>query len=207
MASAILGKILPVYVAVLSPSCTRKCVSSNSSGTCFKRLHFLQVLLHRSSTPEATYHSVNVAYFNQDLFLLCWSHTVAALSYVFENAEEKAIVQKAINGFRLVLFKILNTHTQYSSIVVLLYYKISLMYTYMYTLWQGIAPLHGCANLEILVSFSLCVGLLLLNMLYIMSAQVHYKIVVYLSTANLQISCVFIFPFSACVHLLLLTMS
>ena len=62
-----------------------------------------QVLLHRSSTSEAQYHPVSVTSFNQDLFLLCWGPTVAALSHVFDNAEEKAIVQKAINGFRYML--------------------------------------------------------------------------------------------------------
>ena len=40
--------------------------------------------------------------FNQDLFLLTWGPTVAALSYVFDNAEEKRVVQKAISGFRYV---------------------------------------------------------------------------------------------------------
>ena len=74
-----------------------------SAYTCtFYYFPFLQVLLYRSSIPEAAYHPVNVASFNQDLFLLCWGPTVAALSYVFENAEQKAIVQKAINGFRSV---------------------------------------------------------------------------------------------------------
>ena len=58
------------------------------------------------------YHSVNVASFNQDLFLLCWSHTVAALSYVFENAEEKTIVQKSINGFRYSNYIITYIQTQ-----------------------------------------------------------------------------------------------
>ena len=63
---------------------------------------FLKVLLYRSSSPDAVYHPVSVSSFNQDLFLLCWSPTVAALSYVFENAEQKSVVQKAINGFRSV---------------------------------------------------------------------------------------------------------
>ena len=61
-----------------------------------------KVLLYRSSTPEAAYHPVNVASFNQDLFLLCWSPAVAALSYVFENAEQEAVVQKTIYGFRSI---------------------------------------------------------------------------------------------------------
>ena len=69
---------------------------------CTNIMHFIPALLHRSGMSEAAYHPVSVSSCNQDLFLLCWSQTVAALSYVFENAEEKAIVQKAINGFRYV---------------------------------------------------------------------------------------------------------
>ena len=65
------------------------------------------MLLHRSSGPEATYLPVNKTSYNQDLYLLCWSQTVAALSYVFENAEEKTIVLKAINGFRSVVVLVL----------------------------------------------------------------------------------------------------
>ena len=63
-------------------------------------VYWQKVLLHRSSGSESAYLPVNVTSYNQDLYLLCWSQTVAALSYVFENAEEKAIVVKAINGFR-----------------------------------------------------------------------------------------------------------
>ena len=40
--------------------------------------------------------------FDHDLFLLSWGPTVAALSYVFDNAEDKGIVEKAITGFRCV---------------------------------------------------------------------------------------------------------
>ncbi|CAI8046654.1 Golgi-specific brefeldin A-resistance guanine nucleotide exchange factor 1 [Geodia barretti] len=50
-----------------------------------------KVLLHRSNGPEATYLPVNVTSYNQDLYLLCWSQSVAALSYVFENAEERPL--------------------------------------------------------------------------------------------------------------------
>ena len=59
-----------------------------------------QVLLHRSTTSEGDFLPVTTSSFNQDLFLLSWGPTIAALSYVFDNAEEKHIVQKAISGFR-----------------------------------------------------------------------------------------------------------
>ena len=74
---------------------------TNPLATC---INFHKVLLHRSAGTEAAYLPVIVTSFNQDLFLLCWSQTVAALSYVFENTEEKAIVQKTINGFRCAVF-------------------------------------------------------------------------------------------------------
>ena len=60
----------------------------------------VQVLLHRSIGDEGRFLSVKSNEFDQDLFLLSWGPTVAALSYVFDNADEKSIVQRAINGFR-----------------------------------------------------------------------------------------------------------
>ena len=60
----------------------------------------LQVLLHRSTGEEGKFLSVKSSEFDQDLFLLSWGPTVAALSYVFDKADEKSIVQRAIDGFR-----------------------------------------------------------------------------------------------------------
>lgn len=59
-----------------------------------------QVLLHRSASEEGAFLSVTDSLFSHDLFLLSWGPTVAALSYVFDNAEGKGIVDKAIAGFR-----------------------------------------------------------------------------------------------------------
>lgn len=42
--------------------------------------------------------------FDQDLFAIIWGPTVAALSYVYDNALEKNVVQKAISGFRSVYY-------------------------------------------------------------------------------------------------------
>lgn len=59
-----------------------------------------KVLLHRSVTPEGKYiHGIGSS-FDQDLFLIIWGPTVAALSYVYDNGLEKSVVQKAIVGFR-----------------------------------------------------------------------------------------------------------
>jgi len=58
-----------------------------------------KVLLHRSASPEGTFLPVSSSEFDQDLFLLVWGPAIAALSYVFDNAEEKSIVQKALQGF------------------------------------------------------------------------------------------------------------
>ncbi|XP_064404547.1 Golgi-specific brefeldin A-resistance guanine nucleotide exchange factor 1-like isoform X2 [Halichondria panicea] len=58
-----------------------------------------KVLIHRSASDEGTFLSVTDDLFDHDLFLLSWGPTVAALSFVFDNAEARAIVDKAIAGF------------------------------------------------------------------------------------------------------------
>ena len=65
----------------------------------------LQVLLHRSMGEEGKFLSVKSSEYDQDLFLLSWGPTVAALSYVFDKADEKSIVQRAIDGFRYIRWK------------------------------------------------------------------------------------------------------
>jgi len=63
-------------------------------------LFIKQVLLRRSGTPEGKYVYGIGSSFDQDLFLIIWGPTVAALSYVYDNGLEKGVVQKAIVGFR-----------------------------------------------------------------------------------------------------------
>lgn len=58
-----------------------------------------KILLTRSQWPEAQYWEVTTSEYDQDIFLVAWGPTVAALSYVFDIAEDKNIVQKAISGF------------------------------------------------------------------------------------------------------------
>ncbi len=62
--------------------------------------HTSQVLIHRSASDEGVFLSVTDDLFDHDLFLLSWGPTVAALSFVFDNAEARGIVDKAITGFR-----------------------------------------------------------------------------------------------------------
>ena len=61
-----------------------------------------KVLLQRSAGPEGAFVGVADDEFGQDLFLLCWGPTIAALSYVYDRADDKTIAQKAIGGFRWV---------------------------------------------------------------------------------------------------------
>ncbi|RDD41440.1 Golgi-specific brefeldin A-resistance guanine nucleotide exchange factor 1 [Trichoplax sp. H2] len=59
-----------------------------------------KMLLHRGASREGVYKFVTDGRYDQDLFLLIWGPTVAALSYIFDNASDEMIVQKAVNGFR-----------------------------------------------------------------------------------------------------------
>ncbi len=59
-----------------------------------------QVLIHRLASDEGMFLSVTDNLFDHDLFLLSWGPTVAALSFVFDNAEARGIVDKAIAGCR-----------------------------------------------------------------------------------------------------------
>jgi brefeldin A-resistance guanine nucleotide exchange factor 1 len=62
-----------------------------------------KVLLRRSTKPEGKYLLVSGSTFDQDLFVMIWGPTVAALSSVYDNCLEKTVVQKSISGFRYVL--------------------------------------------------------------------------------------------------------
>ena len=59
-----------------------------------------KVMLHRLSGPEGSFVGVVSGEFDQDLFLLSWGPTIAALSFVYDHADDKNIAQKAITGFR-----------------------------------------------------------------------------------------------------------
>eukprot|EP00731_Ephydatia_muelleri_P005699 Em0002g1875a len=79
----------------------------------------LQTLLTRSQWPEAQYWEVATSEYDQDLFLVAWGPTVAAVSYVFDIAEDKNIVQKAIGGFSSMAFTIGINHKVRLSILTL----------------------------------------------------------------------------------------
>ena len=90
-------KIAPVKVPA---AYTHNKTFSSSLICVYNLVHPLKVLLHRNTGEEGKFLSVRSNEFDQDLFLLSWGPTNAALSYVFDNADEKSIVQQAINGFR-----------------------------------------------------------------------------------------------------------
>ena len=63
----------------------------------------LQMLLQRSSGHEGTYVSVADGCYAYDIFLITWGPTIAALSYIYDHADDKTITKKAISGFRCTL--------------------------------------------------------------------------------------------------------
>lgn len=58
------------------------------------------MLIQRSRTPASVYTHVNSATYDEELFLVVWGPTVAALSYVYDNGSDKMNIQKSIQGFR-----------------------------------------------------------------------------------------------------------
>ena len=58
------------------------------------------MLLRRSSASDGHYLHIKNNEFDQDLFLLAWGPTVAALSVIFEEALDDTVLQKAVNGFK-----------------------------------------------------------------------------------------------------------
>jgi len=68
----------------------------------FFQFFFFKVLLQRSSGLEGTYVSVAEGCYAYDIFLITWGPTIAALSYIYDHADDKTITKKAISGFRCV---------------------------------------------------------------------------------------------------------
>eukprot|EP00795_Rhopilema_esculentum_P008272 gene8272-14228_t len=58
------------------------------------------VLMRKSQAPDSQFMRINTSMYDEDLFLVVWGPTVAALSYVYDNGMDKAVVQKALTGFR-----------------------------------------------------------------------------------------------------------
>ena len=101
-----------MYIHVYYCVCVHIHIDTCATCYCGCELHIIcsfvpsQVLLHRSAGEEGRFLSVKSSEFDQDLFLLSWGPTVAALSYVFDKADEKSIVQRAVDGFRYnVIYK------------------------------------------------------------------------------------------------------
>ena len=56
--------------------------------------------MRKSQAPDSQFMRINTSMYDEDLFLVVWGPTVAALSYVYDNGMDKAVVQKALTGFR-----------------------------------------------------------------------------------------------------------
>lgn len=60
-----------------------------------------KLLLKRGNSAEGEYLLTNGNNsFDEDLFALCWSPTIASLSYVFDKSIEDSFLQKALSGFK-----------------------------------------------------------------------------------------------------------
>ena len=64
-----------------------------------------KVLLRRGAGKDGSYIHAPSGLLDHDLFSLIWSPTVAALSFLFDKTNDRAIYQKAINGFRCVVIQ------------------------------------------------------------------------------------------------------
>jgi len=65
-----------------------------------KEMYEWKVLMRKSSALTANYIEVNSSLYDEELFLVIWGPTVAALSYVYDNSNDKITIQKTIQGFR-----------------------------------------------------------------------------------------------------------
>jgi brefeldin A-resistance guanine nucleotide exchange factor 1 len=72
-----------------------------------KENYLWKVLLRRGDSKDGVFIHAPNGLFDHDLFSLIWGPTVAALSFVFDKSNDATIYQKAISGFRFVMFEIL----------------------------------------------------------------------------------------------------
>lgn len=63
-----------------------------------------KVLLRRGLSKDGIYIHVPNGSFDQDLSILIWGPTVAALSFVFDKSEEPLVYQRAMKGFEKCAF-------------------------------------------------------------------------------------------------------
>ena len=59
-----------------------------------------QVLIRKCMKDPNPFIHVTSSRYDQELFLVVWGPTVAALSYVYDNSNDKANIQKTMQGFR-----------------------------------------------------------------------------------------------------------
>ena len=59
-----------------------------------------QVLIRKCMKDPNPFIHVTSSRYDEELFLVVWGPTVAALSYVYDNSNDKANIQKTMQGFR-----------------------------------------------------------------------------------------------------------
>ena len=70
-----------------------------------KEAYEWKLLLRRAEGPDGAYLPVTSSIYDEEIFLLLWGPTVAALSYIFENCSDKVNIQKTILGFRYFILQ------------------------------------------------------------------------------------------------------
>ena len=63
-----------------------------------------QMLIRRGNYKDGIFTHAPTGAFDRDLFSIVWGPTVAALSFVFDKSLDEVIIQKAVSGFRFVLY-------------------------------------------------------------------------------------------------------
>ena len=65
-----------------------------------KENYLWKCVLKRGQDEDNEYLMAPNGYFDHDLFSIIWGPTVAALSYVFDKSQEKAVIERAVQGFQ-----------------------------------------------------------------------------------------------------------
>ncbi|XP_065652483.1 Golgi-specific brefeldin A-resistance guanine nucleotide exchange factor 1 isoform X4 [Hydra vulgaris] len=65
-----------------------------------KEAYEWKVLMQKCEGPDSHYLQVKSALYDEELFLVVWGPTVAALSYIYDNGSDKVHIQKALAGFK-----------------------------------------------------------------------------------------------------------
>lgn len=92
-------------LSLLSSSRTEEIVMPAEQTGLVKENYLWKVLLRRGASKDGVFIHAPNGLFDHDLFSLIWGPTVAALSFVFDKSNDATIYQKAISGFRCVMYQ------------------------------------------------------------------------------------------------------